>query len=307
VAVYAEDGIFVFEPDGRWHATIGRAGGGPGEFRGPLILRRSNGDTMLVLDEGNRRASYFTSDGVLIRTTALNLSARDVAIGNDHGVVVNAMVRTPEAAGLPLHLVDPVDGSVNHAFGAVVPVLRADQPRTVDRVLAPARCSSACSRVWSALPTRYEIELWDYRSGEFQYALRRRPPWFSPHWQPEVVVPTPDHAPPPYITGMGTDACGRLWVYSLAADPEWREALGPQQERGGRAFYPVLDVNRYYDTVFEVLDGERGQLVASGRIDQALPLVVDHGRVAALDVGHLDTMYSMEVWQVTLHTPTGGC
>lgn len=51
--------LLVFNPSGAKVRTIGRAGGGPGEFKGPLSLGWLH-DTLVVLDHNQRRVSLFS-------------------------------------------------------------------------------------------------------------------------------------------------------------------------------------------------------------------------------------------------------
>lgn len=59
-------GIEVFDPDGPYRGSIGRSGGGPGEFRS-LGWMGWVGDSLWVTDPASDRASFFTADGSLIR------------------------------------------------------------------------------------------------------------------------------------------------------------------------------------------------------------------------------------------------
>ena len=72
----SEDGLFymfdqgnnriaVFDSNGRYQRSIGRAGEGPGEFQGPRPMWLRN-DTLAVFDIQQRRASLFRTDGTFI-------------------------------------------------------------------------------------------------------------------------------------------------------------------------------------------------------------------------------------------------
>ena len=60
--------IRVFAPDGSYVRTIGRRGGGPGEFRGAfgVVFDRSN--NLWTLDVNNARYTLFNDAGVLLRS-----------------------------------------------------------------------------------------------------------------------------------------------------------------------------------------------------------------------------------------------
>lgn len=57
-----------FGTDGAPVRAAGRRGEGPGEFRGPLSLLPWAGDTVAVLDHGQRRLTLFGSSGDVVRT-----------------------------------------------------------------------------------------------------------------------------------------------------------------------------------------------------------------------------------------------
>lgn len=62
--------IRVFEGDGRYRQTIGRSGGGPGEFQGSPSIGFL-GDTLWAIDADVRRMSLFTASGRVLSTIHL--------------------------------------------------------------------------------------------------------------------------------------------------------------------------------------------------------------------------------------------
>ena len=80
----------VFGPDGAHLFSVGRPGGGPGDFADPFQLLVLPGDSVLVPDAGNARASIFAPDGSLARTIPLDfldLAARRWGVAHDGSVV----------------------------------------------------------------------------------------------------------------------------------------------------------------------------------------------------------------------------
>lgn len=73
--IVAADGgarnLRVFSADGRWIRTIGRQGGGPGEFQRLSGLELLSGDTIAAFDFQHRRLAFFTPDGGLAREVTL--------------------------------------------------------------------------------------------------------------------------------------------------------------------------------------------------------------------------------------------
>lgn len=59
----------LFDPSGRFVRTIGREGGGPGEYR--FIQLGAHVDTILVFDTSQRRLTWFAPDGTLLRLASV--------------------------------------------------------------------------------------------------------------------------------------------------------------------------------------------------------------------------------------------
>ncbi len=83
-----------FDPAGRHLRTVGREGGGPGEFKAVGSLA-AVGDSLLVGDFNNRRVSVFAPDGSLVRAVPLDGAgspAFTIPVGylGDGSVVVSA-------------------------------------------------------------------------------------------------------------------------------------------------------------------------------------------------------------------------
>lgn len=102
-AVGAQVGVLVFESHGRRVHRVGRRGQGPGEFAYPAEAIPISGDSVVVLD-GNRRATVIAPDLQAVRTIPLPYAfAPAIVLRWPDGLVANAIVRTPEGAGWPLH------------------------------------------------------------------------------------------------------------------------------------------------------------------------------------------------------------
>jgi hypothetical protein len=60
-----------FRPDGKWVKSVGRRGGGPGEFQELGWLDVGAGDTLRTYDWSLRRLSVFSADGAFLRPVSL--------------------------------------------------------------------------------------------------------------------------------------------------------------------------------------------------------------------------------------------
>lgn len=75
--VVADQGNFrlvVLDRVGRELTSIGRVGGGPGEFRSVTAIF-AHADTIVAYDEMQRRVSFYRADGLLLRTVTLPVHA----------------------------------------------------------------------------------------------------------------------------------------------------------------------------------------------------------------------------------------
>jgi len=106
----------LFSADGTWLQTVGRRGGGPGEFEQLGWLHVGAGDTLRSYDRSRRRLSVFSPDGVfrrsiLVRPAAEVLSPLPVGLRPDGSLLVRSGTSvTPESRSgvhrdsVPLHI-----------------------------------------------------------------------------------------------------------------------------------------------------------------------------------------------------------
>lgn len=291
----------VFGADGKFVRTIGREGGGPGEFRGIATLAPLRGDSVLVLDWGASAYSVLAPNDSVVRGGALPFVPGNVAVALPSGeLLINKDVRTAASIGYPLHRVAR-DGRLMQSFGSDAGVFRPDIPYLVSRALA----SSRGALVWSALRTNYQIDLVDARRGTTLRSLRRDATWFPDGMLPPKAGKTESLAPTPFIQDIREDSAGRLWVLISVADPNWRQAVRPPQGAGDHPV--ILDEHGYRDTRIEVLDPARGVLLASTRVPNVLTHFVADGVIGAVlldasDVPRLFT-WTVEFTQTSRRAP----
>lgn len=281
--------VKAYDAGGRYVATLGAEGQGPGEFRGVGAVRVSAGDTVHVFDGDNLRTSVFSPALRLARTTRLEIPPQTeaAALGGDR-VVLGVPLRSPSRAGLPLHLLD--GGRVVRSFGSTSGAFRPDIPYFDERAIAPA----GPGRVWVVHKNRYQVELWS-TDGRKLRELRRSVAWFPPHVAERPV--SPDRPPPTTIQQVAVDGAGRLWIKILVPDRDWRRAV----RAGGPHGYTVRDRAGYYDTLIEVIDPRRGRVLASRRFPELVQLL-GHDRIGAVVTG-ADDIPRFVVWRAQLVSP----
>lgn len=91
VANWKPLGLKVYDADGRYQRTLGRPGGGPGEFQYNLDARVWGGDSVLAVSGSGMRHALFRLDGVLVRDWTIDAGDRRPAMV----VHRRAMLRVP--------------------------------------------------------------------------------------------------------------------------------------------------------------------------------------------------------------------
>lgn len=91
----------VFDSRGRWLATVGRVGGGPGEFQGLGWIYRGLVDTIVTFEPGHQRLQLFDASGKFVRLTTPKMPANQAnptveAIFHDGTMLVST--RMPDSA-----------------------------------------------------------------------------------------------------------------------------------------------------------------------------------------------------------------
>lgn len=147
---------------------------------------------------------------------------------------------------------------------------------------------------WTARANSYELEQYSLQ-GKRLKVLRRDVEWFAP-WQdwngePEVS------APPPRIMSVAQDsASGLLWVLILTADRNWKPASSSNS--GEKALSTIRDLAGLFDGIVEVVDPDRGTVVASERFSGFLLQLLAAGTV--VELSDQDGATVVNIWQVQL-------
>lgn len=71
--------ISVFDAGGRYLQTIGRRGGGPGEYQFISMIHAKRGDTLLVFDSRNRRLTFALPTGQAVRSVRSTINPLSLA------------------------------------------------------------------------------------------------------------------------------------------------------------------------------------------------------------------------------------
>ena len=240
--------MLVYDAEGRYRASFGRDGDGPGEFRAPGmgILRPTADGGLRVLDPVARRITNLSGGWDFSESTEIGdmmgmnflTSGSDLIVGGWSGVGGSAsgVTRVIEPSGL-------TRAEVSLASAAQWLVQFFFFPMTVDSE----------GIVWRARPTEYAIEAWDPEESAIHFRLEGSPLWFTPG-PPQPGYPL--EAPSPSIIQSLEFHQGLLWIGTSVADSEWSQVKNSSLQDGN------LDANSLIDTVLEVVDPQTGALVA---------------------------------------------
>lgn len=254
--------VWIFAADGSFVRTIGRKGQGPGEYELPLWLHVLPGDSLEVVDFENLRITTLAPDLSVARTRRLGPAGLMIAFLPDGSHVLSVSIPSAMSIGLPLHLISR-EGRILRSFGAKPPVEEVRNQSRMRRALAPAGAHA----VWSAELLRYVIEKWDVQGNRLQ-RMERKASWFPPQTHYGVRA-DPSIAPAPGLLYVHTDARGRVWTAANVPDPDWESAFVNGTDPYGRVARLVKDLNKYYDSIVEVIDPVSMQVVGRARFDES--------------------------------------
>jgi len=248
--------VSVFDARGRYVRTIGRSGGGPGEYMSIQMIHAKRGDTLLAFDPRNQRLTFILPTGQAVRSVRSIINPISLAELESGDIVVSGHFPDANRIGYPLHLVDST-GEVTRSFGAETPVYGPGMFYQFQRYVAAARGS----RVWASHHMQYVIELWD-TAGHRVLELVRQAAWFPPQTAQRQMTPsTPEY---PTIRAIREDGQGRLWVLIRMNSPDYHQYLGEPIGSPEGPYYPITDIDRVFMTRVEVIDVQTGRVYASG-------------------------------------------
>ncbi len=270
----------MFGADGRYLQVVGTKGEGPGEFQGAAGAFPIPGDSVVVLDGRNRRATIFGPDlklGRMIRMEG-NLAPDVVVRRWPDTVIAGGRIPTREAMHIPLHTAS-FTGSLTQMLrgfgGADSSEARSGNPAELVRPLSHAASGGA----WAGELGRYRLTLWS-AAGTKVRTIERKPSWFVP--SNDLFMGNPTIPPPATMKGIREEpSSGLLWVFIAVPAATWQDAWPSRigREIGIRS----IAVEKLTDTRIEVLDPSTGRLVAVGSIPGIASLLRD-GRAAVYTV-----------------------
>lgn len=285
---YMPQRLRLFSSEGSWKRAIGREGEGPGEFSLPAQLSVLEDDGLAVVDGMLRRLTWFGPDLEPVGVMPVAASFTSFVLLPDQNFVVgtpgssSGLLQRGSASNRELSPFDPPSDDSGR---------RGSRKRS--RVL-PKQAKDA---FWAAHLVEYTLERWT-AEGERLQRIVLEPEWFRPH-DDFGQKPKEEGPPNPAIRAIYEDEEGLVWVGIHVPDPEWEEAFGPGKDPYGRPTERVQNPQDYYDTVIEVIDPERSEVVASVRVDEPIKGFTSSGLFFSLGLSRVGSPV-IHVFRVTL-------
>ncbi len=256
--------VKVYDESGDFLHRFGRGGEGPGEFSLIGSVLPLEDGVVAVLDDPSG-LKFFDAVGNLLREARLPFppTSNGVVYADGLGMVIAANAPTPERTGLPLHVVDLDDGSVDLSFGSLTGEYRLSHVGGASRVLA----EGAPGTVWAARLYEYRVELWT--PDGLERSLVRDVPWF-----PATTLSTLAHGwaerPNTILSGVATSG-SQMWVKLRVADEHWESASDENPA--------TPDLDRFFDTIIEVIDLDESRVMGRLRLDEDYSNFVGPGMI----------------------------
>lgn len=166
------DAVSVFDANGRFRQVVRPPRPVAPDYSNILVLAIGRADSLFVFDNGQSRCFVYGPDFKLARSFDVEGSVRDAIVLSTGDVLLNAVSRSSELIGLPLHLISSA-GRFVRAFGAESPVSRPDLEAMNLRFLSVGSDGS----IWSVGVGQYSLEQWSL-AGKLLRTIHVQADWF---------------------------------------------------------------------------------------------------------------------------------
>lgn len=263
---------WVYDRNGRFLSAFGRLGDGPGEYRSPYLVGFGPGDSVVVLDERLRRMSFLTPANRFVRSAPAPSWTSAIVWLKSGEIVVSGVVAKSRYVGYAVHVFSSA-GDHRRSFADSARAFTAEFPHLGQRLVL------ALSNDRLLAVTRHEqyaIEQW-HPSGVLERRWYRANPWFGAY--PRGNAP---QAPPANVLSAIDDGAGRSWVLIRVPEKRWRQGVRERTLEDGEKVIDILEPDLISDSVIEVIDLLRGELIHQQYFDEAYFTLTAPGEVARL-------------------------
>ena len=269
---YAPGTLLAFPGEDEDPAELGGRGQGPGEFGTDLrLVTPTTDDRIWVVDNTNLRLAEIDADGEWLGSTRLPGRALSHApLGDDEIILYTKPANSPVEGS-------PVIRRLDLGTGVAFPLLTVDPELAALELDQWVVNTTASGQVLAAQIWTGTVLIWEPGASNPARVIATRPndrdaPELNASFLEGIHVTRP---PPPSITHIELDTDGRLWVYWLMPDADWRPGMPGNS---------MLDwATATFDTEVLIIDPDDEELVARARFAFVLSPVC--GR---------DLMYSVE-------------
>lgn len=255
------DEVHRYGPDGHYQGRLGRTGGGPGEFRRiGYMVAVPDSPVVDVFDYGNARLTRWDVRGDRPLATFSSLARRPHSVVRtaDGDFIVSAIHRDPDRAAYRLFRYGQ-DGSYHGPIGPRT-VFRSDRFRHAIRALS----IDPDDGLWAGHFLEYVIDRFA-PDGTLAGTFVRDAAFFRP--QDRTYAITEDLGPPTSLAEIAIDRHGLLWTAVNVPDPAWSMNVSDARVIEGRSTIAPENLSKVWDTVIEVIDPDRGVVLARTRLD----------------------------------------
>ena len=253
----------VFSAAGRFEWQLGRIGGGPGEYRNPVLAAFGPADSIAVLDGGTGRISILSKDLRFVRSFRVDGQPSAFEWLRDGAFVVAADVRTAGGIGYPLHILGP-DGKVIKNLGTEEGPVGSKTPFR-NRLLA----KTSNGFYLADAVNRITVEYWE------GLRLSRRWEIDSPFFPDDGAADTKR----PFgtrLTSIFLDSNGVLFLLTTVPRPRWRDGIRSHIQ-DGEEIIEIVDRDKMMKTVIEAVDLKTGQNLARLETDHVIQGFISGG------------------------------
>lgn len=256
----ASSRLSVFSAQGTFLRSVGRAGGGPGEY-GRIWQIAPVADGVYLYDDIRKRRTRLTLEFAYVGSRPALETPQSQVVRADGSGVMAALVPTRDRVGHTLHEFDSL-GQLTRSMHAPGIPFREDLRQLFRREVAAAVDGAS---FWVANRYEYIFARCFFGPAACEtYARAAR--WFPAPDPTNTRGPRGDRPPAPILIGVSQESPSALWTITLVPDATWRSAI----RQGNSTEWGIANFDGYYDTVIERIDLVTRRVIASRRIDPAL-------------------------------------
>jgi len=235
-------------------------GEGPNEYRDPVLVTPGIGDTLLVFDRLNGRATIIGPDLLEVRTMmpgqAMMTDAKVLPSGQ---LVIASFASDDAGAGMALQVYGPGDARPSQYLDSYA----FEDPRLHRGARAIAAGNDGFCSIVQAYS--YSFRCYNLEGAETGSYERETGTWYRAT-NPRDRSITPDNPPPTEMLGGWIDERGYLWVIGSTRDPNHARGLSQPKDVEGQVGY-AHNYQEVHDSIVEVVDLEAAHVVSRMQFD----------------------------------------